>query len=186
MRILTIIAFSIFGLVLGLGLGRWSASGYSPSWKKLPPPPGRIIDLLPAGDHLFNIRTQDDRVYRFEAGTNKNWIEETPHPNSSVSVEVRDPCDFSSPEFSFLSNPPRGIEDCVQVDVIYIDGDIRYAFVLDGNGYVWQWQLIRSPLKALAEQVCFPGLGLFSGACLGILVALLSRHRRTAADQVSQ
>jgi hypothetical protein len=176
MRVLIIIAFSAFGLILGFGLGHWSASGYLQSWEELPVPPNQIVDLLPAGDHLFNIKTLDGGVYRFSDRNNEGWIEETPHQDSSTSIEIQEPCDFSSSEFSFLSSPPRNIDDCIQVDAMYIDGYIRYAFVLDGNGHVWQWQLTRSPYKALGEQVCFPSLGLFIGVCIGIPVAILSRR----------
>ena len=110
-----------------------------------------------------------------------------PHPelpcaagysNSATPVEIQEPCDFSSTEFSFISNPPRGIEDCIQVEVNYIDGYIRHTFVLDGDGRVWQWRQARSGIKASVEQVCFPGLGLFIGVCLGIPVALLSRRKK--------
>lgn len=176
MRFLVIIAFCVLGLIFGLGLGHGSASGYLSPWEQLPTPPNQITEFLPAGEELVHIKTLDGAVYRYDRSS-KAWVGASLEQDSPNHIDVREPCDFSSPEFSFFLFPPRDVEICLQVEVNYIDGYARYAFVLDGNGRVWQWRLLSSPYKALAEQVCYPGIGLFAGACFGILAALFLKRK---------
>lgn len=157
MRFLVIIAFCVLGLIFGWGLGHESAFGCLSPWEQLHPPSNQITEFLSAGNEIVHIKTLDSAVYRYERSSKASLgtsLEQV-LPNH---IDVRQPCDFSSPEFSFFLFPPCDIKNCIQAEVNYTDGYARYAFVLDGDGRVWQWRLFSSPYKALAEQVAFQGL----------------------------
>jgi hypothetical protein len=172
MRILIVIALAIVGLLLGFWFWQVSDKFFAGAWERLLAPPDEIIELIPASDPPLYIKTSDGTTYRYEEWQNHGWIEAVVPQTSVNPTEVQRPCDLSAPEFSRWSNPPRDIVGCVQERVMYADGFIRYTFVLDNHGYLWQSRITRTAYGSMTTLLCFPGLGLLFGLVAGVLVAI--------------
>jgi hypothetical protein len=90
-------------------------------------------------------------------------------------VEITKPCDFSSPEFTFLANPPINSVSCIQATTYYApDGFDQNAYVLDRSNDVWEWSHIVGP-NSYFTMFALIGVGLLVGLIVGI-VSL--RHRQ--------
>jgi len=149
MKIVKMIAFGVIGLFIGLGFLTITESGYLQRWRKLSTPPQNVSEYFSAGEEQ----------------------------NSPSPVKITKPCDYSSPEFSILSNSPQNTVDCVQRYEIYSDGYGRFASVLDNNGNVWEWAHVVTAYDSLSTGVCLPSLGLF----VGVVIAFLA-NRPTGGD----
>ena len=145
MKIVKIIAFGAIGLFLGLGLSSIIESGYFQPWKKLSAPPPNMSAYFSVGEEQ----------------------------NSPTPVKITKPCDFSSPEFSLLSNSPKNIVDCIQRSEVYPDGYGRFASVLDSDGNVWEWAHVVTASDSLSSMICLPSLGLL----IGVVIALLAKRQ---------
>ena len=91
-------------------------------------------------------------------------------------------CDFSTPEFSFLTDPPKDITDCVQELRVYADGDVRVTYVIDSGGGIWEWILARSAYAEVMAMISWSCSGLFIGIVVGLLAEGLKMYvdrRRT-------
>jgi len=77
------------------------------------------------------------------------------------------PCDYSSPEFSFLSNSPDDVADCAQYIIWYPEGSDRNVYVLDSEGNLWVWSH-RSVLNFYLL-ILAPINGVVFGAIIAIL-----------------
>jgi hypothetical protein len=172
MKILIIIALTIIGLLLGFWFWQISEKFSVGAWEKLPAPPNKIVELIPASDPPLYIKISDGTTYRYEEWQNRGWIEEVVPQTSMNPTEVQRPCDLSAPEFSRWSNHPHDIVDCVQETVMYADGFIRYTFALDEHGYLWQSRITRTAYGSLTTLLCYPGLGLLFGLVAGVFVAI--------------
>lgn len=186
MRILIVIALSIAGLFLGLLLAQVSESNSAGVWERLPAPPFEIIELIPTGYSPMFVMTADGITYRYEEWQNQGWIAETlPQlPIDSTEIEIQKPCDMSAPEFSRAFNPPQDIKDCFQEEVTYADGFLRYTFILDEDGYIWESSISHNIYDSLFGMICFGSLGLLLGASVGLLATILPRTRKTKSKNI--
>ena len=179
MRILIAIAFGILGLLLGFGLWQISENFSTGAWERFRAAPGEIVELIPTGDPPLYIRIADGTTYRYEEWQNQGWVEAVVPATPTNPTEVQQPCDLSAPEFSRWSNPPQDIVDCLQERVMYADGNIRYTFVLDNHGDLWQSRITRTVYDALNSLLCFLGLGLLLGVVAGVLVVMRPWSRKS-------
>jgi len=137
MQAFRIIVFSIIGLFLGIVFSILYTSGYFERWEKLSSPSTDISDKFSA------VQQQD-----------------------SFLIQITNPCDYSEPEFSILSNSPKNKIDCVQIKHNYPDGQSRETYVRDSNGNIWQWSYLS--YFGFNEVVCLPGYGLIIGLVMAI------------------
>jgi hypothetical protein len=145
MPIIRIISFALFGFFLALGISYVSELGYLERWKKLTLPSVNIQEYLNANDN---------------------------HQNPQGSLIITNPCDFSKPEFSILSNYPKNISKCVQLTMLYAEGEERDTFILDENGAIWEWSfLIYVDLVAM---IIWPCMGLL----IGVLIAIYTKRSK--------
>ena len=185
MKILIVIALAIIGLLLGFWFWQTFEDFSVGTWERLLTPPAEISELIPASDPPIYIKTSDGITYRYEEWQNHGWIKETVPQMLINPTEIQQPCDLSAPEFSRLSNPPRDIVDCLQEKVMYADGFIRYTFVLDSHGYLWQSRITRTAYDSLSGLLCFSSLGLLFGIVAGVLVAIHPWSQKAIKPSVS-
>jgi hypothetical protein len=137
MRSVRIFVFGIIGLLLGIGLFNLVDYGYFERWKKLP----------------------DSSYHSLNLFISENW-------QNNDGTKFTKPCNYSSPEFFFLSNYPRDIADCVQIHVQYAEGAHFYSYVLEQDGYIWEWNHLA--INELSEMTIFS----LSGSLIGIGIAI--------------
>ncbi len=137
-RILRLVSIGVVGLILGIGYWQATDLGYFEHWTQLSEKP------------------QDVQGYLGPPGAPIRLL---------PPARITSPCDFSRPEFSPVTNPPKEIVDCVQRLDVYADGDVRVTYVIDGDGRVWKWVLSHS-LGSVA-------VALISSVCYGVLIASL-------------
>jgi hypothetical protein len=82
-------------------------------------------------------------------------------------------CDRSSPEFSFLSNTPNEIANCVQRIDRAADANFRTVYVIDESGEVWTWSYFDYAYYYYAKRIIFPTIGFIFGL---LTASLLSRQ----------
>lgn len=88
------------------------------------------------------------------------------------------PCDQSSAEFSFLSNPPKEIVDCIQRIDRAADANTRTVYVTNKGGEVWMWSYFDYAYDYYAKRIYFPTIGLIFG-----IVTALFMNRRASGKQ---
>jgi hypothetical protein len=177
MRILTIIFLSLIGLISGYGIGSIRENGYFVKWEKLAPPPDKITEIIPHGGYPIYIKISNGNTYRYENWHSQGWVEAVV-PKESNPFEVIKPCNYSSPEFTFLSEYPHNINECIQVKVMYADGFIRYTFILDKDGNIWQWDLTRTP-DSLFRLISLSCVGVLFGVIIGLISVNFIHQNKT-------
>lgn len=168
MRVLKIIALGIVGFMIGLGIWKLASLGLGESWKQLSIPPQTVSELVPFGEPPLFIRTPDGRTYYYSDWHNEGWLEKPIPPEPIDPFKVTRPCDHSFPEFLVSSNAPTDVVDCFQETTWYADGSIKYAFVLDSKGTIWEWEHAVTP-ENLIGLLCFPLLGLLIGGLVAFI-----------------
>lgn len=99
--------------------------------------------------------SQEDLDYYFSA-TNNEYDE---YP----------PCDYSAPEFSFLSNAPKNIVKCAVYMIWYPEGYDRTVYILDSNNNYWVWS--HKSILNLYALMWTPFIGFILGAVIAIVTA---------------
>jgi hypothetical protein len=90
------------------------------------------------------------------------------------------PCESSSPEFSFMSNTPKEIAGCVQKVDMAADASTRTVFVINENGELWTWSYFDYSYYYYAKRVFIPTIGFI----LGLLTAFLFNRRATKVEKL--
>ena len=93
---------------------------------------------------------------------------------------VTKPCDYSEPEFSIFTNSPKNIEDCLQIKILYPEGEGRDTFVRDSNGNIWEWSYLS--YFGLNELVCYPSYGLL----IGLVIAIATKELTKIQNELEQ
>src|SRR6266508_1538141 len=83
------------------------------------------------------------------------------------------PCDESSAEFSFLSNTPKEIVDCIQRLDRAADANTRTVYVTNKDGEVWMWSYFDYAYDYYAKRIYCPMIGF----AFGIVTALFINKR---------
>lgn len=139
-RFLVCIILGVFFTIeLGAGIGRLISLGYLNQWDKLPTPPAQIEKLVIGSHGTVYAQTETGSVYRCSSWTNECWVQDEIPQNTSHLMETITPCDFSTPEFSWTTNPPGDPVLCIHGEEIHIDCFWQATYLLDENGDVWQW-----------------------------------------------
>ncbi len=163
------------GFLLGIGLWYIIGTGFFYPWEKLPAPPPRTSELIAAPGESPYIKTSDGSTYTYSDWQNEGWIQGTLQQDAySGPFDITNPCDLTSSEFSQLLSRPQTIKDCYQETIGYPDGASQFTFVLDKNGYVWEWADKFSEYETLFSVfgwICFSSTGLL----IGVVIALLAK-----------
>jgi hypothetical protein len=176
MRFIRILVFGIMGLMIGLGVENVLSSGYSEKWHELPPPPSAISELLVVFNGTLFVRTVDGSLLQCSNIRNECWTQGQIPENYRDWVRITMPCDFSSSEFSFLTNPPKNIGACIQGVEQFGEGTGRETYLLDKAGNVWEWNYTfagYNPIYATIAPYCCP----FSGVALGFVWLLIKAKK---------
>ena len=83
---------------------------------------------------------------------------------------ITKPCDYSAPEFSFLTNAPRNIVDCVRAENQHFETPGYTTYALGSDGRVWTWEY--SPAWPLFLYMRYI-VSAFLGAMLGVVVCMV-------------
>ncbi len=143
MRNLIVVTILIFsGLVLGRIVWQASEEHYFDRWMRLPTPTFQVADLITAPSGSIYVKATDGETYRCLIGRDECWGREPLPKQFSWDVNVVTPCNYTSPEFSFITNSPRNVDDCMQVETRYADG---YELSIHRYGREWS-QAQPSPL----------------------------------------
>ena len=80
------------------------------------------------------------------------------------------PCDHSSAEFSFLSNAPKEMVDCIQRIDRSADANTRTVYVINKDREAWKWSYVDYAYDYFAKMIYFPAIGLIFGAAIALLM----------------
>jgi hypothetical protein len=186
MRFIGIIVMGALGCILGLGLASMVGDGYFQPWEALPAPPQEPSEIIPGGAPSLYVRTLDGTVYYYSDRQNEGWIQGTIPQDILSPTEVTGPCDFSSPDFSPLTKPPKDIKDCVQDTTEYADGYIHYILAIDGDGDLWMRKRGSSPYEGIFRTICFSAFGLLLGIVTALVVNIIIAYRRQSQERTNQ
>jgi len=92
-------------------------------------------------------------------------------------------CDYSSPEFSFLSNTPEDIEDCVQRLDMAADANTRTVYVVDNHGEIWMWRYFSYAYDYYTKRIIFPIVSIVFGLLIGLLTNRRALHKQQFSDE---
>jgi hypothetical protein len=139
MQIIKVILFGLIGFFLAYEIINMIELGYLVRWGKKVSPTEQIYEYFLAKDN---------------------------NQSHQGGLIITNPCDYSKPEFSIISNSPKNIVKCVQLTFLYPEGESRDTYVLDENGIIWGWShLIYINLGLL---ICCPLIGLLVGVIISI------------------
>jgi len=179
MRVVKVIAVGTIGFILGYSQWRFNHDGYSQQWKILPSPPAEVAELIPTGEPPLFIKTLDGKTYYLSYNYSEGWIQKSVPEELIYPFEVTKPCDFSFPEFSRFSNAPNDVINCVQEKTNYGDGYIKFAFIVDSTGNIWEWRHGITP-KDITAMFCLPSSGLIIGLLVGFAFASMNNGKERA------
>ena len=167
-----------FMAILGFlaGCATWLAlrSGYFVIWEALPPPPQKPLELIISREFALYISTQEGQTLLWNGSA---W------EASDVPKDLRDgwyifkPCIRTWPQFSPLSNPPKGIKECIQDQGTYAEFYNKHVYVLDEEGRIWQWSHLTHGLGLLLWIMIFPCIGFFVGIIFAFVISFILRRR---------
>jgi hypothetical protein len=170
--ILIILPFLIFGA--------WSIviDGHFQPWQNLPTPPAHFSEIFASGGATVCAKTGNGETYRCTDLIGQCWVRDKITEwcinQGGVPSSVNMPCDFSLPEFSFLTNSPKNIVDCIQSIAWDADATERHTYTLQQDGTVSEWShVINNILRCL---VCLFIVGLI--ALAAIVFRVMTRHRK--------
>jgi hypothetical protein len=183
-----ILVWAFLGILLGIMFASVSSLGYFVQWLKLPPPPARVSEILNIvganGAYGVSIKTIDGKIYVCNYSYEECWVSDQVPSNFRGSPSTVKPCNYSRPEFFFVTNPPQDSVDCIQGSVGQADGGVILAYEIDKNGEVWEWSHA-SGIGVFQDLFNFSLIGLFSGIIIGWIVASRvskSRKQRRSLD----
>jgi hypothetical protein len=186
-RFLIVAVCTSVGIVIGLGLAiagnRYIAGGCSSNWHKLATPPVEFSELVISAYGNVFATTPAGETYRCSEWKDECWVPDTvPEDVVTPEVEITDPCDFSSSEFSFLVGAPRNSIDCVQDFKMYADGFVRHTYVLDQDGNVWGW----SHCGSVYDTRCYLCLSIpvLGSVALGFAVGIVTSKLLSLASTI--
>ena len=79
------------------------------------------------------------------------------------------PCDYSAPEFSFLSNAPKNIKQCAVNIIWYPEGYDRTVYIIDSNNNYWVWS--HKSILNLYALLWTPIIGFVLGAVIAMVTS---------------
>jgi hypothetical protein len=149
MRVNSIIGYGATGLLLGLGIFYLDTSGYFERWEKLPNPTVEDVSFVST---------------------------EIPPPGHGPNSNK--PCDFSTIEFSFVINPPKQIQKCVQVVYRAAEAYTNLTLIIDTNGNYWRWSHFSYAMEEFIKSIFYPICGLAFGLGIGLASLLRVAFKR--------
>ena len=90
-------------------------------------------------------------------------------------------CDYSFPEFTFPSNHPKIIENCVQRIDRAADAYTRTVYIIDGKGEFWTWSHFSYVYDEELKKIVFPLIGISIGVVPGVLINRYFKNKHRAA-----
>jgi hypothetical protein len=171
--VLTIIAFTVLGFVVGLvvqsPIVETISDGAFTRWRDLGSPPERITDLLGIGQYsaedVVYVETETGNVFRCCPQEIGEW--EKTEPTQYMYGQT---CGSLPPK---TSPPPRLVKACVEVAAFEWATD-RKQFALLDDGTVWTWHQ-HVGLDTLLNIVCVSSL---IGGVLGLLVVWRNERKK--------
>jgi hypothetical protein len=140
---------TLAGALIGLLL----ALGYLRPWK--------VIETLPAG-----ISVGGETAREFIVGD-----------LSGPMIDFEHPCDRTGPSFSWLTNRPLFIADCVLVERSWADARLSQVYAIDARGRLWHWRWDAGHMDVFMIPMLAAG-GLVLGLVVSIAVPVIRRRRR--------
>ncbi|MBN1315787.1 MAG: hypothetical protein JXA42_09975 [Anaerolineales bacterium] len=172
MKVLTVIAFTILGLILENGFFYLSETGIFVRWKSLGIPPDGGMEILGSGGIDVYIKTTTGKVYVCSMPKRRNCWEETEWPPKVMqwSEPVED-------DIFWVSRPPDNVIDSIAVGDFAFDHIGEAKYVLLQNGSVWRWYHVKSELPFMPS--CNTGMGMSAGFLFGIMYVMNSKDKKT-------
>ena len=156
MPTLRTIIFALLGLFLAVGYLNMRDSGYFQQWEKLSVPTKEVIEYFSATD-------------------------KSQYP---IGANIKEPCDYSSPAFSLLSNSPKGIIECVKFITLYPEGTSQYIIARDNKSNIWSWS--HTYILYFYDVIWFPLIGLSFGATIAVLTKKPAKAQTTESQSINR
>ena len=172
-KTLLLVFLALIGAIIGLVVANMNDAGYFARWHQLPPPPAKVTQLVTVESQgglalpRIYIKTIANETYSCEDTAHECWVMQAPSFENNPHSRITQPCNYSSPEFSALANPPGNIVDCIQ-DLEISGGEAlgRFTFALDKDGGIWKNSHWSNSLGLVQQAIVFA----FFGATVGLVV----------------
>ncbi len=169
----------IFVAVIPLAWFTWLliVTGHFTQWRSLPTPPAQIKEFLTSRGASICAKTVEGEIYHCTDLPGECWIHDTTTEYCYASLwpaQVDKPCNFSLAEFSFFTNVPNNIVDCIQTRSGDAGAISRYTYVLTRDGKVWGWDFVDS-----IANYCLAGLFVLGFSVGGVVIFVtVLRHSK--------
>ncbi len=148
----------IIGILFALVVDRVSHKGYLVTWEYLDAAPPNTLELVASREWSLYVRTATDLIYVYDRGAGAHWrVSEV--PEDIAQNWESGPCRFTGHEFSFFSNPPDSVLDCIWDEGTYADFYNKHIYILDEKGDLWVWENLVSGMGNLMYYIALPVLG---------------------------
>ena len=183
----------ILGFAVGFVISRFSEWDLFHRWQPLPDAPAAVSELLtvfpgPNGDdYTLYLSGTDGLVYACEQPTGDCWVPAgLPDPASQppqggdlpyLAGEIYADCDAGSPIFTFMTNQPRQVADCMQFRIEFKEGFTDAALALQPDGSLWGWSNSHSGSETARNTVIAILIGVVAGIVAATLWLIFRRNK---------
>lgn len=155
-----LVIFVLFGLAGGWVFNQFEYAGTFADWKQAPTlkdPNFELIGVFEKRAYIIDhqqilLVCEIDEPFCFEP--------------EFIWDDMAHPCNFSSPAFLIIANPPENIDSCVQNEAVYADAIGNSVAIKDKDGNLWVWHHMQGGF--LGDEV-----RLIKNLCLGVLTSLM-------------
>ena len=162
--------FIVSGLLVGFVFSHAITDGFFVQWHVLPATTFANPHLANVNGQTLYVRFSTATTYTCLANTSPCWIQQAvPSVPQSDPTTLFHDCQFSLAMTSITARPPQ-IEECFSGIRHYPDGSIRFAYVLDPQGQIWEW----SHISTAGLEMNLPWIFSLIGSGIGGLSAALS------------
>jgi hypothetical protein len=164
---LTMIIGLLVGVLSGYTISSIRSEGYFIKWKNLTNVPTNFLKFEASRESALFVTTSDDK---FLAWGSDHWEEVEGIPSDiSDHWNIIAPCERKPPQFSFLTNAPQNVIDCIQDEGVYAEFYNKHVYALDEEGVIWEWHLLNHGFSVLANLL----VSIFIFGIAGLLISII-------------
>ena len=167
-----ILILGLGAFLIGWGVSEFMRSGYLQHWQRLPDSPSTLSGFAAACDFGVLAKAVDGSLLRCTPIIGECWVRDSGCDKGYDTITRA--CEFSSPAFSLLAGPPKGVQACIQGTTQYPEAAKTTDYLLDAEGNVWEWScgLYACGPTWIRYLPCAYGV---LGVALGLIWLLVSR-----------
>ena len=173
---LTLFLSLLISGLMGCGFSLIRSEGYFIQWQELADAPVNFVSFKASRESSLYITISNEAILIWKLD---HWEEVGEIPsdiNEHWNIIV--PCDRKPPQFSFLTNAPQNIVDCIQDEGVYAEFYNKHVYALDEEGVIWEWHLLNHAFVVLVDFLISVFISGIVGLIIGIALTKLRKRNR--------